>query len=261
MDLKLGLVQLCTGDDKADNIRRACAEVRRAAQAGANLVVLPEMFCVPYETARFPAYAEPHGGEAQQALSRIAAETGVWLVGGSVCEVDEAGRYYNTSFVYDACGKEVCRHRKHHLFDIDIKGEQYFKESDILSPGEGATTFESPWGVVGLGICFDVRFPDQAAEMVRRGAHLLIYPASFNMSTGPLHWELLMRARAMDGQCYVAACAPAQNTDASYVSYAHSIVCDPWAGILLDMGTDAGTEVITLDMEKVDEVRRQIPIL
>jgi omega-amidase len=261
MELQLGLVQMAASGDKGADIRLASDNIRLAAQGGAELVVLPEMFCTPYETSLFPAYAEPHGGSAQKAMAQAAKENGIWLIAGSVCEADGQGRYYNTSYVYDDRGCEVCFHRKHHLFDIAIEGGQHFRESDTLSPGDGATVFASHWGFIGLGICFDVRFPDQAAQMIHQGARLLVYPASFNMSTGPLHWELLMRARALDGQCYVAACAPARQEDAAYVSWAHSLVVDPWAQVMTDLGIGAGVKVVRLDLDQVDAVRRQIPIL
>lgn len=259
MECRLGLVQLAAGEDKAENLRRARAEIDRAAREGAELVILPEMFCQPYETARFAEYAEAEGGPAQQMLSLAARENKVWLVGGSVCEV-ENGRYYNTSYVYNPQGDCVAKHRKVHLFDIDIAGGQYFKESDVLSPGETLTVFDTPWGKVGLAICFDIRFADMAAKMVEAGARMLIYPASFNMSTGPRHWELLFRARAMDGQCYSIGVAPARNEAASYVSWAHSIVVDPWAQVVCDLGTKPQTRVVTIDLDAINSMRQQIPI-
>ena len=239
MECRLGLIQLAAGEDKAENLRAARAEIDRAVRDGAELVILPEMFCLPYETARFAEYAE--------------------AAGGSICE-EENGRYYNTSYVYDPDGNLIAKHRKVHLFDIDIKGGQYFKESDVLSPGEQLTVFDSPWGKIGLAICFDIRFADMAAQMVDAGARLLIYPASFNMSTGPRHWELLFRARAMDGQCYSVGVAPARVEDASYVSWGHSIVVDPWAQVVCDLGTAAQTRVVSIDLDVIDAVRQQIPI-
>lgn len=259
MKCKLGLLQLVVGEDKEENLRQAEAAIGRVAAAGAELVVLPEMFCVPYETARFPDYAEEEGGAAQTMLARAAKENHVWLIGGSICE-REKGYYYNTSYVYDSDGHFVTKHRKKHLFDIDIKGGQYFKESDVLSPGEKTTVFDSPWGKIGLGICFDIRFTKTAMVMVDAGARLLVYPAAFNPSTGPRHWELLFRARAMDGQCYAIGVAPARNEAASYVSYGHSIVVNPWAEVEEDLGTAVCEKVVDIDLDKVNDVRAQIPL-
>lgn len=259
MECRLGLIQLHVGEDKAANLAHARQAIAEAVRQGAELVVLPEMFCVPYETARFADYAESAGGPAQAMLAAAARENGCWLIGGSICEEAE-GRYYNTSYVYDPAGTLVAKHRKMHLFDIDIKGGQYFKESDVLSPGGGLTLFETPWGKVGLAICFDIRFADMAMAMVDGGARMLIYPASFNMSTGPRHWELLFRARAMDGQCYAIGVAPARDEGASYVSWAHSIVVDPWAQVVRDLGTEEKIEIVTLDLDEIDAVRQQIPL-
>ena len=259
MECRLGLIQLAAGEDKAENLRAARQAIDDVVRAGAELVILPEMFCQPYETARFAEYAESDGGPAQQMLAQAARDNGCWLIGGSICE-EENGRYYNTSYVYDPMGRCVAKHRKVHLFDIDIKGGQYFKESDVLSAGERCTVFDSPWGKIGLAICFDIRFAEMAAAMVEAGARLLIYPASFNLSTGPRHWELLFRARAMDGQCYTVGVAPARNETASYVSWAHSIVCDPWAQVVCDLGTEAQTRVVAIDLDTIGAVRQQIPI-
>lgn len=259
MECRLGLIQLAAGDDKTVNLQAARREIDRVVRKGAELVILPEMFCVPYETSRFADYAEAEGGEAQQMLAAAAKENGCWLVGGSICE-EENGHYYNTSYVYNPQGVCVAKHRKMHLFDIDIEGGQYFKESDVLSPGTSLTVFDTPWGRVGLAICFDIRFADMAAAMVDAGAQLLVYPASFNMSTGPRHWELLFRARAMDGQCYAVGVAPARDENASYVSWGHSMVVNPWAEVVCDLGTEPETRVVTIDFDMVQAVRRQIPL-
>lgn len=217
MECSIGLIQMAVGDNKKENIETARREIERVAAEGAELIVLPEMFCVPYETSRFPDYAEGENGEAQQMLSETARKLQCWIVGGSICEV-ENGQYYNTSYVYDAQGNCVAKHRKKHLFDVDIAGGQYFKESDILSPGDKITVFDSPWGKIGLAICFDIRFSEMAAAMIHEGARILIYPAAFNLTTGPRHWELLFRSRAVDGQCFAVGVAPARNPKSDYVS-------------------------------------------
>lgn len=259
MQCSLGLIQFAAGEDKMKNLALARSEIERAVEAGAELVILPEMFCQPYETARFAAYAEVTGGPAQEMLRRAARECGCWLIGGSICE-EEDGYYYNSSYVYNPQGECVAKHRKVHLFDIDIEGGQYFKESDVLSAGDKTTVFDTPWGKIGLAICFDIRFAAMTAEMLEQGARLLVYPAAFNMSTGPRHWQLLFRARAMDGQCYAVGVAPARNEAASYVSWAHSLVVNPWAEVICDLGTEARTEVVQLDLDEIDAVRRQIPL-
>ncbi|OSX75356.1 hypothetical protein BU14_0239s0011 [Porphyra umbilicalis] len=149
-------------------------------------------------------------------LQRAAAAAGAVVVGGSLPEAAPDGSIYNTCVVAGADGAILAVHRKVHLFDIDVPGGVCFKESDALSPGGAVTSFRmaDPVGTVGVGICYDVRFPEYAGVLVReRGARLLVYPGAFNSTTGPAHWELLLRARAVDGQCFVVACSPAWGKD------------------------------------------------
>lgn len=260
MKCRIGVVQMKTTTDKEENLLRAKAAITQAAKEGATLVILPEMFCVPYDTALFHKYAEEEGGEAQQMLSKAALESHVYLIGGSICERDPQGNLYNTSYVYDSEGVCIAKHRKYHLFDIAIKNGVTFRESDVLSAGEKYTVFDTPWGKIGLGICFDIRFSDMARAMVAQGANMLVYPAAFNKSTGPLHWELLFRARAMDGQCFAIGVAPARQENASYVSWAHSMVVNPWGKVLFDGGIDEKVTVVEIDLAEIAQVREQIPL-
>ena len=258
--MRMGIVQMAVGERVEDNLVRAVGGIREACRQGAEMVALPEIFCCPYASGAFPRYAEPAGGRIWSALSDAARTCGVWLVGGSMPELDE-GHVYNTSFVFDPQGAQVARHRKAHLFDVDVRGGQRFKESATLSAGDGATTFETPWGTVGLAICFDIRFPELFRLMSARDVRLVVVPAAFNPTTGPLHWELLFRGRAVDGQMFTVGVAPARDEAAGYVSYAHSIACDPWGHVLLDAGTGPTVRVVDLDLGACDEVRAQLPLL
>lgn len=190
--LKLGQVQLMVGRDKAENLRRACVLIRRAAEQGAQLVMLPEMFCCPYENEMFRPNSEEQGGPAQQALSALSRELGIWIVGGTIPE-REGEKLYNTCYVYDDQGRQAARHRKIHLFDVNVEGGQYFMESDTFAPGNDITLLDTPWGRVGLCVCFDLRFEELCRVMTLRGARMILAPAAFNMTTGPAHWELLLR--------------------------------------------------------------------
>ena len=196
MTLKLGQVQLMVGRDKAENLRRACALIRRAAEQGAQLVMLPEMFCCPYENEMFRPNSEEQGGPAQQALSALSRELGIWIVGGTIPE-REGKRLYNTCYVYDDQGRQAARHRKIHLFDVNVEGGQYFMESDTFAPGNDITLLDTPWGRLGLCVCFDLRFEELCRVLTLRGARMILAPAAFNMTTGPAHWELLFRQRAV----------------------------------------------------------------
>ena len=256
--MKIAQIQMHVSADKAENIRHACELVRSAGDI--DLAVLPEMFCCPYDNSCFRAYGEPAGGAAYQMLSRTARELGLWLVGGSLPELDD-GRVYNTSFVFDPQGACVARHRKMHLFDIDVEGGQRFMESEVLSPGREVTTFDTPWGTMGLCICFDMRFQELCRLMALRGARVIFAPAAFNMTTGPAHWKILFRQRAVDQQCFTVGTSPARDKTASYVAWGHSIVCDPWSRVIRQCPSREAVAVTELDLSMVDSVRRQLPIL
>jgi omega-amidase len=219
--LRIGLCQIRVGADKALNIVNAGAALVRAKEMGSDLVVLPECWNCPYSTASFPEYAEtiPRPGESDDLaqspsvsmLCQQAKDLGIWLVGGSVPEQTETtlGRkIYNTSLVINPDGNIVGKHRKVHLFDIDVPGRVTFKESDSLTGGDSVTVVDTPWGGLGVGICYDIRFPELAGIMRQRGANLIIYPGAFNMTTGPAHWELLQRARAVDNQVQYSTLDP-----------------------------------------------------
>lgn len=284
--IKLAMCQILVGEDKKDNLDVAREAVQRAAQDGAELVVLPECFNSPYATDQFPVYAEPIPAlgttwyEAQQQrkhspstamLCDVARSCGVHLVGGSIPERvqtpgSDSEQVYNSCVVVDPSGTVVMKHRKMHLFDIDVPGKITFKESDTLSPGNDVSTFDftnPDTGVsckVGVGICYDMRFPELAMLMRKQGCSLLLYPGAFNMTTGPAHWELLQRARALDNQCFVAAVSPARNPDSSYQAWGHSTLVSPWGDIICTTGHDRSTIIGDIDLEQVDEIRRNIPV-
>ena len=258
--MHVALIQMPVTADKKQNIKTACRKLQEAGASGADIAVLPEMFCCPYDNACFRAYGEEEGGEAQRALSALAAELGIYIVGGTLPELS-GGRVYNTSYVYGRHGECLARHRKVHLFDINVAGGQRFMESDTLSPGNEITTFETEFGTMGLCICFDLRFEELARCMCLRGAKCVFVPAAFNMTTGPAHWELLFRQRAVDNQCFIAGVSPARDEAASYMAYGNSLAADPWGTVLCRAGAEETTLYADLNLEQIESVRRQLPIL
>ncbi len=257
----VGLCQMATRIDKEENLQQAQQMVQQAAQAGCRAVVLPEMFSCPYQAVLFPKYAEAAEGETVRRMSAWAKENGVILVGGSIPECDDAGRVYNTSFVFDEQGILLGRHRKMHLFDVDIAGGTCFRESDTLTAGQELTLCETSVGVLGIGVCYDMRFGAMAAEMVRRGADLLIYPAAFGWTTGPAHWELTLRARAVDHQVFVIGAAPAKLAGSVYEAYGHSVAVDPWGRILFQADETEQLVKIEIDRAVQEKVRAELPLL
>lgn len=269
--VKLALVQLACTADKAQNLSHARTKVLEAAQKHqARIVVLPECFNSPYGTKYFPKYAEtllPSPPSEEQspsfhALSKLAAEAKVYLVGGSIPELEPSSKkLYNTSLTFSPTGQLLATHRKVHLFDIDIPGKIQFRESDVLSPGNDITIVDLPeYGKVGIAICYDIRFPELATIAARKGAFLLLFPGAFNLTTGPAHWELLARSRAIDNEAYVGLCSPARDVNADYHAWGHSMIVDPTAKILQELEEKEGIIVAELSGDRIEEVRKGIPI-
>ncbi|KUO70876.1 MAG: carbon-nitrogen hydrolase [Clostridia bacterium BRH_c25] len=258
---RVAMIQMHVEEDKLRNIVNASEFVRKAAEQNADVVVLPEMFCCPYKTSNFPVYAEEEGEECYRLLSNLAKKYGIYLVAGSMPEKDNEGRIFNTSYVFDRNGCKIGKHRKMHLFDIAVEGGQCFKESDTLTPGNAVTVFETEFGKMGLAICYDFRFPELSRLMVDEGAKVLIVPAAFNMTTGPAHWEVMFRSRAVDNQVYTIGIAPSRDVDSCYISYGNSIMVSPWGEVIVQMDEKEGFQIGTLDLDYVEKVRKELPLL
>lgn len=256
---RLALVQLAVTASKQDNLTRAAKLIKEAASNGANIVALPECFNSPYGTSYFPEYAEPIPGPSTKTLAQSAKENNIFLIGGSIPEKD-GSKLYNTCTVYNPNGDLITKHRKVHLFDIDVPGKIRFQESETLSPGSSFSICDTPLCKIGIGICYDIRFAEMAQIYAKNGCKLLIYPGAFNMTTGPAHWELLARARALDNQLYVATVSPARDENASYVAWGHSSVVSPWGEVIATTGHEENVVYVDIDLGLVDQIRGQIPI-
>jgi len=268
---KLAAIQLMVGTDKSANLLNAQTEIESCATSGADMVVLPECFNCPYSNDAFPSYAEhiPNVGQSisQKAsptcymLSKIAAEMEIYLVGGSIPEKASDSTLYNTCTVYNPKGELVAKHRKVHLFDINVPGKIRFMESDTLSAGNSLTTFFTPWFEVGVGICYDIRFGEMAALTTKNeNVGLLVYPGAFNTTTGPLHWELLARARAVDNQVFVCVASPARCPGASYQAWGHTSIVSPWGRILSSCDEKEATVLVDINVDEVNDMRQSIPV-
>ena len=263
--MALQKMTLGTPRENLDRVRQMLKDAVPSAEGtdgreAPDVIVLPEIFTCPYDNSCFPVFAQSEDGEVYGELSQIAREYHAYLVAGSVPELGKDGKIYNTSYVFDPSGCRIARHRKVHLFDIDVPGGQYFKESDVLSPGDSVTVFDTPFGKMGVCICFDIRFPQMFLEMRKMGVRMVFVPAAFNMTTGPAHWKVLFRCRAMDQQIYMLGCAPARDAEGSYVAYGHSILTDPWGRVLAELDEKEGILEATVDLAYTDAVRQQIPL-
>lgn len=256
----LAICQNPVTPDKEANVARAVSAIGRAKEAGAQVAVLPEMFNCPYQNDQFGLYAEAEDGKTVRALSEAARKNGITLFGGSIPE-REGENLFNTCFIFDPFGRVIGKHRKVHLFDIDVPGGIRFMESEVLSAGSQITVVDTEFGKIGAAICYDMRFPELFRLMALKGANLVIVPAAFNMTTGPAHWETLLRARALDNQLFVAACAPARNEHASYVSYANSLAVDPYGQIMIRAGAEETMLLAEIDPGYAAAVRERIPVM
>ena len=259
--MKIGLIQIGANEEKEKSLALAEQYIVDAANNGADIIMLPEMFNCPYSTENFPVYAEPEGGPSWARMSAAARRCGKYLIAGSMPECDADGKVFNTSYVFGPDGEQLSKHRKVHLFDIAVKGGQHFRESDTLTAGDGVTVFDTEFGRFGVMICYDIRFPELSRLMALQGARMIFVPACFNMTTGPAHWELAFRSRALDNQVYFAANAPARDEEGVYVSYGNSCIVSPWGDFIAH--ADEKEQIIygDIDLDRVDEVREQLPLL
>ena len=259
--IKLALCQMNVIDDKEANLKKATSMITDSANKNADFIVLPEMFNCPYSNDKFIEYGEYENESITlKAISELASENNVYILAGSIPEY-ENDNLYNTSYLFDRTGSVIAKHRKMHLFDIDVKDKITFKESDVLTAGDNVTVAETEFGKVGIGICYDVRFPELARLMVEDGALILFYPGAFNMTTGPAHWELLFRSRALDNQAFCVGVAPALNMDASYHSYGHSIVTNPWGEVISQADEKENIIFCEIDLSEIKKVREELPLL
>ncbi|KAK6455604.1 carbon-nitrogen hydrolase [Scheffersomyces xylosifermentans] len=268
--LKVALIQLKAGADKAANLAKVTKFIDDAVKTSTigslDLVMLPECFNSPYAVDQFRNYAELiPSGETTSILSELAKKHGIYIIGGSIPELaPEDNKIFNTSLTFSPSGEIIAKHRKAHLFDIDIPGGITFQESVTLSGGDKATVFKlGDFGNVGLGICYDIRFPELASIASRspNNSFAMFYPGAFNTTTGPLHWHLLARSRAVDNQLYTVLCSPARDVGGSgYQAYGHSLVVDPFGKIIAEAGEGEEIVFAELDKDVIPKVREGIPV-
>ncbi len=260
--INIASLQIRVEEDKYDNIEKVAEIIASGKVDGADIICLPEMWNCPYKTDLFPIYAEKEAeGDTWLALSTLARKSGKYIVGGSIPEVDDDGRVYNTCYVFDREGKQIAKHRKVHLFDIYAHGQQVFTESDTLTGGNDFGIFDTEWCKMAVNICFDIRFPESARIPAINGAKVIFNPAGFNMTTGPAHWEVGFRQRSIENQLYMVGTSQSRNKDSFYVAYGHSMVTDPWGRVIMEMDENEGIGFCEINLDYVDEVRQRLPLM
>ncbi|HEV7134696.1 MAG TPA: carbon-nitrogen hydrolase family protein [Gaiellaceae bacterium] len=260
--IRVACVQMTSRQDKAANLERAAALVARAASTGADIVVLPEKWNLVGSADDYRAAAEPiAGGVSTGAMSEWARTLGITLVGGSITERrDGREKLSNTSCVFDPDGELVAVYRKIHLFDVEVGGHVY-RESEAEEPGDEPVVAHGEGWSIGLTVCYDVRFPELYRILALQGAELATVPAHFTTPTGKDHWHVLLRARAIENQYYVAAAAQVGETIAGKPAYGRSLIVDPW-GIVLAQAPDEETVITAeIDRARLRDVRAKLPSL
>jgi len=262
--MRVAMCQMRSGEDVEANVALAERLLGEAADGGADLAVLPEVFTYLGSSQGRAAAAEPIPGPTTERLATIARDRSMWVLGGSVLETDD-GHIYNTSPLFDREGELVARYRKIHLYDVELAGQPPFRESATFTPGDQLVTHETDQARIGLSICYDLRFPELYRGLVVMGAEVLFVPAQFQYETGKDHWEVLLRARAIEDQCYVVACgqwgtfgAPEEGRR----SFGNSMVVDPWGRVVVRAPEEGdGVWFADVDMTELRRIRQTLPAL
>jgi deaminated glutathione amidase len=256
---KVAALQMVSTPERDRNLADAGRLIAQAARAGAQLVQLPEYFCFMgfKDTDKLAIRETPEDGPIQQFLADAAREHGVWIIGGTLpLRSPEPNRVLNTTLVFDPAGRQVARYDKIHLFNFE-KGEESFDEARTICPGSEVRTFDAPFGRVGLSVCYDLRFP----ELYRKlgDCALMVVPSAFTYTTGKAHWETLLKARAIENQCYVLAAAQGGKHENGRRTWGHSVLIDPWGEIVAVKDEGAGVVAGGIDLARIAAVRQSLP--
>ncbi len=254
-------VQMRASPSKGENLDKAAKWIRIAAERGASLVVLPEVFNWRGKRTEEPLQAETIPGPTSERMARLAADCGLYLLAGSFLEKVGEGQSYNTSLLLSPQGEILSRYRKIHLFDVDLPGRVSIRESDSKKPGEAVVTCPTELGTLGLSICYDLRFPELYRALVSQGAEVVFVPSAFTFPTGAAHWEPLLRARAIENQVYIIAPNQIGPNVHGFADYGHSMIVDPWGKILACAPDRECLITAEIDLAYLHRVRKELPCL
>ena len=262
-NLKVACIQTNSKSDPNINIREVSSLIRAARSNGAELITTPEvvgMLEPNREKALNKAQPENYHGVLREfrALSRDLA---IWLLIGSISIKLSNGKLANRSFLINPDGQIIARYTKIHMFDVEVNDGSIYRESATYQPGTSACLAKTPWGLVGLTVCYDIRFPALYRDLAKAGAKIIFIPSAFTEVTGEAHWHILQRARAIENGCFIVSAAQTGMHEQNRKTFGHSIIVDPWGNILADADKDIGFITADLDLNLVDEVRKKIPSL
>ena len=264
--IKLAAVQMVSTPNVEDNLEQAESLIARAAARGATLVVLPEYFPLmgAPEAQRQALREQPGSGPLQDFLAAAARRHRVWLAGGTIPLIGkDTARSCSACLFFDPEGEQVARYDKMHLFDVEVEGDALgsYRESDSVEPGARVVTVDTPFGRVGLSVCYDLRFPELYRALGAQGARVLLVPSAFTAVTGACHWELLLRARAVENLCFVVAADQGGDHGGQRHTYGHSMIVDPWGNVLESLGRGSGVALAEMHAAEQDRLRRSFPVL
>jgi predicted amidohydrolase len=254
-------VQMTASSSKEENLAKAETFVRLAAERGASLIVLPEVFAWRGPRAEEPAQVETIPGPMTERLAALARRHGIYLLAGSFLEKSDEARSYNTSLLLNPDGVILAHYRKIHLFDVDIAGQVRVKESDTKKPGQEVVACQTPLGVFGLSVCYDLRFPELYRDLASKGAEVMFVPSAFTFPTGAAHWEPLLRARAIENQAYVIAPNQIGKNAHGFADYGNSMIIDPWGKVIARAADKECFITAEIDRDYLEKVRRELPCL
>lgn len=263
--MRAAILQMTTGIDPDANARTLTQAVAQAREGGADMLFTPEMSgYLDRDRARAAGTLTDEAGcRVLAEVREAAARAGLWVHLGSLALKDERsdGRWANRGFVIDSDGEIRARYDKMHLFDVDLASGESWRESAVYGPGDKLVAVDTPWARLGLSICYDLRFPDLYRALSNAGATVLLAPAAFTVPTGEAHWHVLLRARAIEAAAFVIAAAQTGAHADGRNTYGHSLAVDPWGEVLLDMGREPGLGLVDLPLDRVDAVRKRVPVI
>lgn len=260
--VRAACVQVTSTPDMPANIDAACIAVRQASASGAEFVLLPENIALladggAMRDTAFDAGVHP----ARRAFADVARETKTWLLAGSIAERVEDGRLANRSLLIDPAGRTLAEYDKIHMFDVALGDGENYRESETYRPGNEAVVAATPWGALGMTICYDMRFPHLYRALAQAGAVMLSVPSAFTVPTGRAHWHVLLRARAIESGCFIFAPAQCGTHYGKRRTYGHSLIVDPWGEILAEAGDGPAVITADIDLSAVEAVRTKVPSL
>ncbi len=262
---KIAAVQMASGPHVQANLMEASRLIKEAAMQGAGMAVLPENFAIMgyKETDSVAVAEEPGRGTIQSFMSQCARQNNIWIVAGTIpIQSGDPGKAFAASIMYDSQGEQVARYDKRHLFDVEIsESSETYTESDTIAAGKKMVVTETPFGKVGMAVCYDLRFPAYFRKMMAAGAEIFVLPSAFTETTGKAHWEVLLRARAIENLCYVIAPAQGGYHVNGRTTYGHSMVIDYWGNVREELGRGAGIILIETDLKAQAVTRKAFPVL